>query len=307
MRYQRLDLNLLTALRALLAERNVTRAGEQLHVTQSAMSGMLARLREFFDDPLIVPVGRRMVLTPLAETLVEPVNDLILRLDATLSTRPVFDPATSRRRFSIVASDYLIQVLLLPVLQAVHREAPGVSIEFRQPSNTAGQDLENGEVDFVINPACFATPNQGSATLFEDRYMALVAADGAPSGHWPTALSLADYRAARHVRMEANGRPLFETWFLTEHGALPPAEVVVHNFGLLPHLLPGTARVATLHTRMAQQVAQQWPRLRLLRLDFPTPRLEEVLQWHRYRDADPASQWLRDKILKAAAALPTVD
>lgn len=76
MRYQRLDLNLLTALRALLTEKNVTRAGESLFVSQSAMSGILARLREYFDDPLIVPVGRRMELTPLGESLVSKVNDL---------------------------------------------------------------------------------------------------------------------------------------------------------------------------------------------------------------------------------------
>lgn len=304
MRYQRLDLNLLTALRALLSERNVTRAGEQLHVSQSAMSGILARLRDFFEDPLIVPVGRRMALTPLAESLVEPVNDLLLRLDATLSTRPQFDPASSRRRFSIIASDYLIQVLMLPVLRALHREAPDVSIEFRQPSNSAANDLENGEVDFVVNPACFSSATQASAVLFRDHYTAVVATDGAD---WPQALDLDAYRQARHVRMEANGRPLFETWFLAEHGALPPAEVVVNNFGLLPHLLPGTARVATLHTRMAQQIVAQWPGLRRLPLAFDTPQLDEVLQWHRYRDQDPASQWLREKILSAAAALPPLD
>lgn len=302
MRYQRLDLNLLTALRALLSERNVTRAGEQLHVTQSAMSGMLARLREYFEDPLIVPVGRRMELTPLAESLQGKLNDLMLRLDATLSTRPEFDPAQSRRRFSIIASDYLIQVLMLPVLQALHHEAPGVTIEFRQPSNTAGQDLDNGEVDFVINPARFATATQASAVLFEDSYQALVATQGTPYG---PALSLAEYRAAPHVTMEANGRPLFETWFIAEHGALPHTQVVVNNFSLLPLLLPGTARVATLHTRMAQQVVRQYPDvLRVLPLAFDTPRLVETLQWHRLRDLDPGSQWLREKILAAAAALP---
>jgi Bacterial regulatory helix-turn-helix protein, lysR family len=74
------DLNLLTALRALLTERNVTRAGESLHVSPSAVSGMLARLREYVDDQLVVPVGRRLELTPLAETLVDPINDLMMRL-----------------------------------------------------------------------------------------------------------------------------------------------------------------------------------------------------------------------------------
>ena len=101
MRYQKLDLNLLTALRALLAEKSVTRAGEVVHVTQSAMSGVLSRLREYFGDPLIVQVGRKMELTPLAESLVEPVNDVLLRIDATIATRPEFNPLITRRHFSI--------------------------------------------------------------------------------------------------------------------------------------------------------------------------------------------------------------
>ncbi len=110
MRYHKLDLNLLTALKALLTERNVTRAGESVHVTQSAMSGILARLRDYFGDPLIVQVGRKMELTPLAESLVEPVNDVLLRIDATIATRPEFNPLTTRRHFSVVASDYSINV-----------------------------------------------------------------------------------------------------------------------------------------------------------------------------------------------------
>jgi len=303
MRYQRLDLNLLTALRALLSERNVTRAGEALHVSQSAMSGMLARLREYFDDALIVPVGRRMELTPLAETLVAKLNDLMLRLDATLATRPAFDPASSRRCFSIVTSDYLAQVLLLDVLREVHHEAPGITVEFHQPSNMAAADLENGEVDFVINPERFTTPNQASTVLFEDSYHAVVDSACTEMGD---SLGLAQYKAMRHVTLENNGRPQFETWFLGTRGQPPNVEVVVNNFGLLPQLVLGTSRVATLHTRMALQAARQWP-LRLVRLDFDTPRLVETLQWHRYRDLDPGSQWLREKIICKAWALPSVD
>lgn len=303
MRYQRLDLNLLTALRALLTERNVTRAGETLHVSQSAMSGMLARLRDYFDDPLIVPVGRRMALTPLAETLVDPVNDLMLRLDATLATRPEFDPASARRQFSIVASDYVAEVLLIDVLREVHQQAPGIQVEFRQPSNTAAVDLENGEVDFVINPARFTTPNQASTVLFEDSYHAVVDCANDAVGD---SVTLDQYKAMRHVMMENNGRPQFETWFVSQHGMPEHLEVVANNFSLLPRLVLGTQRVATLHTRMALQTTRLWP-VRLVRLDFDAPRLVETLQWHRYRDLDPGSQWLREKIIAGAMALPALD
>ncbi|HSV52366.1 MAG TPA: LysR family transcriptional regulator [Burkholderiaceae bacterium] len=303
MRYKRLDLNLLTALRALLTEKSVTRAGEAMHVSQSAMSGILARLRDYFDDQLIVPVGRRMELTPLAESLVDRVNDLMLRLDATLSIRPEFDPARSHRQFAIVASDYVAQVLLLGVLRDVHHEAPGVLVEFRPPSSTAAMDLENGEVDFVINPERFATPNQASTVLFEDSYHAVVDRANSAVGE---SLSLEQFKAQRHVSFENNGRPQFETWFVSEHGLPAHLEVVVNSFGLLPQLVLGTTRVATMHTRMALQAARQWP-VRLVRLDFEAPHLVETLQWHRYRDLDPGSEWLREKIIAGARALPPVD
>src|SRR5258708_3178244 len=170
MRYHKLDPNLLTALKALLTEKNVTPAGESVHVTQSAMSGILARLREYFGDPLIVQVGRRMELTSLAESLVEPVNDVLLRIDATIATRPEFNPLTTSRHFSVVASDYSINVLLLDVLRRVHREAPNMSLEFRTPSESAVAELEAGEVDFIVNPESQNSPLQSGAVIFEDSY-----------------------------------------------------------------------------------------------------------------------------------------
>ena len=149
MRYHKLDLNLLTALKALLTERNVTRAGESVHVTQSAMSGILARLRDYFGDPLIVQVGRKMELTPLAESLVEPVNDVLLRIDATIATRPEFNPLTTRRHF------FGGRLGLLDQRPAARRapprasEAPNMSLEFRTPSESAVAELEAGECGFL--------------------------------------------------------------------------------------------------------------------------------------------------------------
>ena len=132
MRYRRLDLNLLVALDALLSEKSVTRAASKLNITQPAMSGALARLRDYFEDPLVVQVGRQMELTPLAVSLVAPVHDIILRIDSAIATEPAFEPRESKRHFSITASDYVIRVFLLDVLKRVHREAPGVSFEFHQ-------------------------------------------------------------------------------------------------------------------------------------------------------------------------------
>jgi LysR family nod box-dependent transcriptional activator len=302
MRYHKLDLNLLTALKALLAERNVTRAGESVHVTQSAMSGILARLREYFGDPLIVQVGRKMELTPLAESLVEPVTDVLLRIDATIATRPEFDPLTTRRHFSVVASDYSINVLLLDVLRHVHRDAPGMSVEFRMPSESAAAELEAGEVDFIINPESQNSPLQSGVVLFEDSYVIVVDADNSEIGD---SITIDQYLALRHVAFKSgkHGLPQFETWIANRYGDERRVEVVAHSFYLLPRLVIGTTRIATMHTRLATQLARSL-RIRLVKPAFDIPHLVELLQWHKYRDLDPGSMWLRDMILSGARALP---
>jgi DNA-binding transcriptional LysR family regulator len=303
MRYHKLDLNLLTALKALLAEKNVTRAGEVVHVTQSAMSGILARLRDYFGDPLIVQVGRRMELTSLAESLVEPVNDVLLRIDATIATRPEFNPQSTRRHFSVVASDYSINVLLLDVLRRVHREAPGMSLEFRTPSESAAAELEAGEVDFIVNPESQNSAVQSGAILFEDSYAIVVDVDNEIGD----SISLEQYLASRHVAFQSgrHGLPQFETWMANRHSEERRVEVVAHSFYLLPQMVVGTSRLATMHTRLARQIAGSLP-VRLVKPAFEIPRLVEMLQWHKYRDLDPGSMWLRDVILERARSLPSL-
>ncbi len=103
MRLDRFDLNLLVVLDALLEERNVTRASKRLHIGQSAASAALARLREYFGDELMVPVGRGLMPTPLAQSLAEPVRDTLLRARATIARKPAFDPASAERRFMVCA------------------------------------------------------------------------------------------------------------------------------------------------------------------------------------------------------------
>lgn len=300
MRYQRLDLNLLTALRALLTERSVTRAAESLFVSQSAMSGILARLREYFDDALIVQFGRRTELTPLAECLITKVSDLLLQIDAALGTKPYFSPEASRRHFVVVASDYSISVLLLQVLSDIHACAPGVTVLFKQPMQTSYQELEAGEVDFVIAPEWYSTPGFSTTRLFADTYCAVA------DRHNPEitdAIGLEQYAAARHVAVETGGKPMFDTWFEKTYPGRRRIDVAIPSFALLPRLVVGTERIGTVHSRLAQQACEFLP-VRGVRLDFECPQFVEMLQWHSYRDSDPGIVWLRDKLLEHAAALP---
>ncbi|WP_176157616.1 LysR family transcriptional regulator [Burkholderia multivorans] len=299
-----MDLNLLIALKTLLQERNVTRAGTNLHVTQSAMSGILARLREFFDDPLLVQVGRKTELTPLAESLVQPINDILIRIDAALATRPHFDASAMRRHVSIVASDYVQSVLFIDLLRELQSEAPGLTIEFRQPSPNSPAELESGDVDFVINPESFVSPHHHCEPLFDDTYTIVCDRD---NGGYGERIELDAYLDAEHVafRNSQRNEPLFETWFARNYPRARRVEVTTHTFGLLPHMLLGTRRIATMQTRMASLYAKHLP-IRLIAPSFDTPRLTEAIQWHTSRDADPGTGWLRRKIAEAARGLPPV-
>ena len=170
MELHRFDLNLLVTLDALLSERNVTRAGLRMNLSQSAMSGALGRLREFFQDELLVPMGRTMVLTPLAQDLMQPVRDVLLQVQSTIATKPRFDPATSTRHVSVAVSDYVTSVLMADFLRDLQCQAPSITFDLRPVGKRAAEDLESGELDLLIAPEMFASPVHPKEVLFEDTH-----------------------------------------------------------------------------------------------------------------------------------------
>ena len=166
LRFKQLDLNLLVALDALLQERNISRAAEKVHLSQPAMSNALARLREYFGDELLTPMGRQMVLTPRAESLQQPVREILLRVDSDVVAPAVFDPATSIRSFSMLVSDFTTTVFMPPLLRALYARAPGVQIHLRPQARTPHELLEEGEADFLIIPMQYVSSLHPCVPLF---------------------------------------------------------------------------------------------------------------------------------------------
>jgi DNA-binding transcriptional LysR family regulator len=298
MRYRRLDLNLLIALDALLSDKSVTKAAAKLNITQPAMSGALARLREYFEDALVIQVGRQMELTPLAQSLVEPIHDVIMRIDSAIATEPTFDPARSKRHFALTASDYVIRVFLKDVLAELHRLAPGISFDFRQSTGRVQEELESGEVDFVIGPEIDVLSEHPKETLFDDSYTVIAWKDSKLVGD---KLSLDEYMSLKHVvfRSEHRGIAWLERWFAGRYGDVRQIDVSTPSFMLLPHLVVATDRIATVQLRLARTYLQTLP-IRLVEPAFELPKLTEILQWNVHRDPDPAIRWLRS-VLKERA------
>jgi LysR family transcriptional regulator, nod-box dependent transcriptional activator len=295
------NLNLLVALDALLTERNVSHAGVRIHLSQSAASNALARLREFFGDELLVPVGRKMVLTPLAEELVRPVRDILLQVQATISIQPKFNPSTSNRRFSLALSDYVTAVYMEDVLRHIKRHARGITFELRSVGDRSVEALESGNLDFLIAPEAYLASGHPKEPLFVDKHICVAWAGNARIGR---TISLKQYLNLGHVIVHAfeGSTPSYDEWFLGRHKYKRRAEVVTQSFDAAPQLVVGTDRVTTVGKRLALKYAKFLP-LKLIPLPVEIPPMIEVLQWHKSRNHDPACLWLR-AVLKKEAAKP---
>ena len=175
MNLRNVDLNLLVALDALLAERSVSGAGRRIGLSQSAMSAALSRLRIVFRDPLLVRAGRNLALTQAAEELIIPIREILGRVEQTISERPQFNPRTASRSFSISASDYATLVLLVPFVRRLVVEAPNVTIHILPRFRDVAQVLKTGQADMVIEPReLFADIKFPSQVLFGDRWLCAV-------------------------------------------------------------------------------------------------------------------------------------
>ena len=298
------DLNLLVALDALLTERNVTRAGNRLNLSQSAMSGALARLRHYFHDDLLVPIGRQMVLTPVAEGLVEPVRDILLQIRGTLGSKPRFDPSSATRHLSLAVSDYVTEILMADVLRTARCEAPHITFELRPVGRRAGEDLESGELDFLIAPEGYVLSTQPTEVLFEDTFTCVVWAGNKTVGK---TITLEQYLELGHVAVNvaANEPPSnYDEQFLRRSNFKRRVEVSVPTFSLAPQLVVGTDRVTTITTRLAAECAEILP-LRLLPMPVAMPPMVEMLQWHKVHEYDPAHHWFRGLLRTVVHQLPS--
>ena len=298
MRFNRLDLNLLVALDVLLAERSITRAAKRLNLSQSATSGVLARLREYFEDELLVQVGRNMVMTPLAASLEGPVRSVLLQIQSTIETKPAFVPEESARHFRVIASDYPTSVLLTEVARQLSLLAPKMTMEIIVPGEAHAELLDRGEVDLLIMPEKYILDEHPCEVLFADTYSCVVWASNSVV---KDSLSLDQYMSLGHVATVWGNRqqPSFEEWFLKSTGLSRRIEVSVGNFNTLPQLVIGTNRVATLQTRLARMSANYYP-LRLVPPPMEIPALVEKMQWHKFLDKDPAHIWFRELVARVA-------
>jgi DNA-binding transcriptional LysR family regulator len=269
-------------------------------LSQSATSGVLARLREYFDDDLLTQVGRNMVRTPLAESLVDPVRSVLLQIQATIETKPDFVPEESNRHFRVISSDYPTSVLLSYVTRRLSLLAPNITVEIVAPAESPLEQLDRGEVDLLVMPEKFTMAEHPSEVLFEDTYSCVMWASNTLV---KDTISLEQYVALGHVATlwGSHQQPSLEEWFLKNAGLSRRIEVSVGTFNALPHLVIGTNRIATMHSRLARMFAHYLP-LRILPPPVDMPTIVMKMQWHKFFDRDPAHIWFRYLLSSVAAS-----
>ncbi|MGY1812608.1 LysR family transcriptional regulator [Blastococcus sp. SYSU D00820] len=297
-RLRALDANLLHALRALLQEGNVTRAAETLTVSQPMMSTALARLRAHFQDDLLRRVGRGYELTPLARDLLPRVQDTLDVLAGALRREHTFDPRTSTRHFTVVASDHALAMLVKRLLAELTRQAPGVTVDFRSYPTSAADPLTDLLVnDLLIGPVDDHLPGRRRVVL-EDEYAVVVGADNPRLRDGR--LTVEDVCRLPHAVAARGDLPpgALEELAATA-GLTRTVTTTVAGLLALPYVVSGTDLCAVLPRRLARRCP---PALGLVVADVPLalPRAVEAAHWHPSRAADPGLTWLLDVLAEVA-------
>lgn len=298
MRFNKLDLNLLVAMDILLRERSITRAAERLNMSPSAMSNSLSRLRAFFDDDLLTPIGRKMEITPLGEELQISVRNVLTQIESTIIAPQEFDPTSSDRVFSIFCSDYTQVVLIPHLLALISEQKISVRFQFLPQVNNPQKSLEQGEADLLIIPSEFTSPDHPSEILYEEQFVCLVWKDSQLA---QSKLTVEEYVAAGHVLMQPSYKrtDFFEHELVQQYRIYRTPVATTFSFSVLPSLIVGTEYIATVHTRLARTMVQKLP-IETKSLPFKISPMEQCAQWHNFRSRDPGLIWLRSMLAHAA-------
>ena len=287
---RKVDVNLIVVLDAILKEKNLTRAGELIGMTQPAVSGALARLRQQYDDPILVRNGRSFDLTEKAESLVPLVDEAMIEISRVLDVSPTFDPTSSTRTFFISASDYVLAQMTGVLLDLLAEQAPGIRVEFDSlPVDAVVSPNDLLRRDVIIVGTGRGVPGK-KQSLFSDRFVCIV--DAANERVVDGKLTVEDLQEMRHVRSSFG--EVVHTHvddMFTSAGIVPRVAISVQGFLPVPFVVSGTPFVGYVPERLA--VAYQ-DELHLTVVETPLapPTLVEAAHWHPSKTNDPAIKWL---------------
>jgi len=291
-----LDLNLLKALDALLDERSVTRAAERLSLTQPAVSGMLTRLRECFDDPLFTRTQRGIVPTLRALELAVPVKSILTEVSALLQPKQ-FDSATAEMTINIAATDYALRAVIVPFMAALRQQAPGIRVAVLPVNNEQlALQFERGSVDIALITPDTAPPELHARALYTEEYVCLMR-DDHPLAHLEN-LTLDDFCAQDHALVSYLGGNFHGATdaALNAMGRSRRVTLSVCSFLVLPEIL----RVSDLISVVPRRVARHHAGLKVCAPPLEIQGFTKTVAWHERTHRDAGHSWLRDLLFATA-------
>mgnify|MGYP001042078739 FL=1 len=287
------DLNLLRVLVALGETRSVSSAALKLHRSQPAVSASLAKLREFFNDPLFVRTGNRMEPTPRAMGLIDSARALLERVGTEIVSDPVFDPAKSTQPVKVALSDVGEVVFLPTLLRELRKAAPNVSIRsISLPPADVASGLEAGEIDLAIGYfPDLKRHNFFQQGLFVDGFKALLRADHPVSAR---RLTLKQFVELEHavVRAESRTEEVIER-YLARKKIRRRVVLTTPHFASAPIIVAQSDLIVTIPEPLARYFCSVSAHVRLVELPFDAPRIELKQFWHRKFHHDARNRWLR--------------
>lgn len=294
---RRLDLNLLVTLEALLIEQNVTRAAARLHLSQPAVSAQLSRLRDVFNDPLLIPAQRGMTPTVKALELLVPLRQALDQVRATVTTHLNFEPATANLTVSIACTDYVQAVLIKHLVVAMRREAPGVRIALRILDVPQLElQMTRGEVDLAVINMNGVLPALHSQHLYDESYV-LIGRRGHPSLR--ADLTVDEFAQLEHVVVSLRGGG-FSTSVdhaLVAHGLRRNVVHSASSFLPVPELVAQSDCVALVPSRLVDGRSEQ---LLCVAPPLPVEGFAIGLFWHERSDGHAGFKWVREFITRVA-------
>jgi DNA-binding transcriptional LysR family regulator len=300
MTLMQLDLNLLSALDALLEEGSVTAAADRMHVTAPAMSRSLGRIRRTTGDQILVRTGRTMTPTPYAIAVREQVHELVQQVQGVLAPSRDLDLATLDRTFTLRWHDSLVAVAGPALLAAVREQAPGVRLRFIAESSIDTPELRRGEVDLEANASPAGAPDIRAEKVAETRHV-IVVRRGHPLARRKT-VTAEQYAAVNHITVSRRGNlanPLDEA--LAKLGLTRNVVAAAATEAAAFAFVRSTDLIVTAPETTARSAAED---LVLLPLPLELPPASVYLSWHQRYDTDRAHRWLRD-LARTALSNPT--
>ncbi|UHQ56136.1 LysR family transcriptional regulator [Microbulbifer sp. YPW16] len=293
MQLKQMDMNLFLVLDAIYSQRNLTRAAEQLHITQPAVSNALARLRRSLDDPLFTRTPSGMNPTPLTERIMPQVHQALALLGGSLNQQAQFDPATASKTLRLSMND-MAETLLLPrLLERLQERAPGISVEsFYVPRDQLVKELAANTLDFGLDIPLVSAPQLHQQRLSNDRYLCMLRSDHPLAEQ--DGLTLEQYLQLEHVHVSSRrSGPGLVDIALNKLGRRRDIRLRVQHYWVAPAVVMRTDLALTVPAILANQ----YP-VRLFELPFQVPQLDWHLLWHKNQHEDPASIWLRGELME---------